>query len=94
MGQRTVKFSDFSSKEIAPDNSARIMLTYNEPGNTVAVIADASLEDEIVKLIEQHGKAQVRRGRRQGDQSQNGASADKPSVKSDPKVAEKVPTAA
>ena len=66
MGQRTVKFSDFSQSEIDDSNSARIMLTYNEPGNTVAVVADANLEDEVVKLIEQHGKAQVRRGRRQG----------------------------
>jgi hypothetical protein len=40
------------------------MLTYNEPGNTVAVVADAALDDEIVKQIEQAGKAQVRRGRR------------------------------
>jgi hypothetical protein len=67
MGQRTVKFSDFSDQEIEPENSARIMLTYNEPGNTVAVVADAALEDEIVQMIEQHGKAQVRRGRKQSD---------------------------
>jgi len=67
MGQRTVKFSDFSQAEINDANSARIMLTYNEPGNTVAVVADANLDDEVVKLIEQHGKAQVRRGRRQAE---------------------------
>ncbi len=64
MGQRTVKFSDFSESEITPESSVRIMLTYNEPGNTVAVVADASVDDEVVKTIEQAGKSQVRRGRR------------------------------
>jgi hypothetical protein len=67
MGQRTIKFSDFSSEEIDNGNSARIMLTYNEPGNTVAVMADAAVDDEVVKLIEQHGKVQVRRGRKQAE---------------------------
>ena len=64
MGQRTVKFSDFSQREITPDTSVKIMLTYNEPGNTVAVVADAAIDDEITQSIEQSGKAQVRRGRR------------------------------
>jgi hypothetical protein len=64
MGQRLIKFSDFSQLEITPETSARIMLTYNEPGNTVAVVADAALDDDVVKQIEQQGKAQVRRGRR------------------------------
>ena len=71
MGQRTVKFSDFTSTEIDNGNSARIMLTYNEPGNTVAVIADAALDDEVVQLIEQHGKAQVRRGRKQAAKTED-----------------------
>jgi len=65
MGQRTVKYSDFSDQEIAPDSGIRIMLTYNEPGNTSAVVADAAADDDIVILIEQVGKQQVRRGRKQ-----------------------------
>jgi len=65
MGQRTVKYSDFSDQEIAAEAGVRIMLTYNEPGNTSAVVADAAPDDEIVQLIEQVGKQQVRRGRKQ-----------------------------
>ena len=65
MGQRTVRFSDFTSTELDNGNSVRIMLTYNEPGNTVAVVADAALDDDIVRTIEEYGKAQVRRGRKQ-----------------------------
>jgi hypothetical protein len=64
MGERTVRYSDFSETEIASGGGARIMLTYNEPGNTVAVVADAALEDAIVSQIEQAGKAQARRGRK------------------------------
>ena len=64
MGQRTVKFSDFSDMEIGPSNGVRIMLTYHEPGNTVAVVADAAAEDDVVQAIEQAGKSQVRRGRK------------------------------
>jgi hypothetical protein len=67
MAQKTVKVSDFSGEEIADDGGARIMLTYNESGNTVAVVADATLNDEVVKLIEQAGTAQSRRGRRKQD---------------------------
>jgi len=65
MGQRTVKYSDFSDQEIASESGVRIMLTYNEPGNMSAVIADAAPDDEIVQLIERVGKQQVRRGRKQ-----------------------------
>lgn len=64
MGERTVKFSDFSDEEISDSSGARIMLTYNEPGNIVAVVADASVNDGIVQQIEQAGKAQTRRGRK------------------------------
>lgn len=64
MGLKTIKFSDFSQKEITEKNSVRIMLTYNEPGSKIAIVADASVKDEIVQLIETHGKQQARRGRR------------------------------
>lgn len=64
MAQKTVKVSDFSGEEIANGGGARIMLTYNEEGNTVAVVADAALNDGIVKEIEGAGQTQARRGRR------------------------------
>jgi hypothetical protein len=64
MAQKTVKVSDFSGEEIDGDGGARIMLTYNESGNTVAIVADATLNDDVVKAIEQAGTSQSRRGRR------------------------------
>jgi hypothetical protein len=64
VAQKTVRVSDFSGDELSEDSGARITLTYNEAGNTVAVVADATLNDEIVKTIEQAGTSQSRRGRR------------------------------
>jgi hypothetical protein len=68
MARKTIFVSDFSQKEIPDDKqSVQIVLRYAD-GRRGQVVADAHVDDDIVKEIARHGKQQARRGRRPKDQ--------------------------
>lgn len=64
MARKTIFVSDFSSKEIADDKqSATITVRYGD-GRRGVVVADAHVDDAVVKEIVKAGRQQARRGRR------------------------------
>jgi len=64
MARKTVFVSDFSGKEIADEKqSATLTIRYGD-GRRGVVIADAHVDDEVVKNIAKVGRQQARRGRR------------------------------
>lgn len=64
MARKTIFVSDFSQKEILDDKqSVQVVLRYAD-GRRGQVVADAHLDDEVVKQIARVGKQQARRGRR------------------------------
>ena len=64
MARKTIFVSDFSQKEIPDDKqSVQIVLRYAD-GRRGQIVADAHVEDEVVKQIAKVGKQQARRGRR------------------------------
>ena len=64
MARKTIFVSDFSQKEIPDDKqSVQIVLRYAD-GRRGQVVADAHVDDEVVKQIAKVGKQQARRGRR------------------------------
>ena len=64
MARKTIFVSDFSQKEIPDDKQAvQVVLRYAD-GRRGQVVADAHVDDDIVKQIAQRGKQQARRGRR------------------------------
>jgi hypothetical protein len=70
MARKTITVSDFSQKEIPDDKqSVQVMLRYAD-GRRGQVVADAHVDDDVVKQIARVGKQQARRGRRpKGDSS-------------------------
>lgn len=64
MARKTIFVSDFSQKEI-PDakQAVQVVLRYAD-GRRGQVVADAHVDDDIVKQIADRGKQQARRGRR------------------------------
>ena len=64
MARKTIFVSDFSQKEIPDDKqSVHIVLRYAD-GRRGQIVADAHVDDEVVKQIAKVGKQQARRGRR------------------------------
>ncbi|HYZ77524.1 MAG TPA: hypothetical protein VE596_09130 [Gaiellaceae bacterium] len=64
MARKTVLVSDFSQKEIPDDKqSVQVVLRYSDARRGQHV-ADAHVDDDIVKQIASVGKQQARRGRR------------------------------
>jgi hypothetical protein len=64
MARKTVFVSDFSSKEISDEKeSATITIRYGD-GRRGVIVADAHVDDAIVKEIAKAGRQQARRGRR------------------------------
>lgn len=64
MARKTVFISDFSAKEIDDDKqSATITIRFGD-GRRGVVVADAHVDDKIVKDITAAGRQQARRGRR------------------------------
>ncbi|HVV57933.1 MAG TPA: hypothetical protein VHC45_06180, partial [Gaiellaceae bacterium] len=69
MARKTIFVSDFSNKEIADEKqSATITVRYGD-GRRGIVVADAHVDDQIVKQIAQVGRSQSRRGRRPKSES-------------------------
>ena len=63
-GRKTIFVSDFSQKEIPDDKqSVQVVLRYAD-GRRGQIVADAHVDDEVVKQIAKVGKQQARRGRR------------------------------
>ena len=64
MARKTIFVSDFSQKEIPDDKqSVQVVLRYADARRGL-IVADAHVDDEVVKQIAQVGKQQARRGRR------------------------------
>ena len=64
MARKTIFVSDFSEKEIPDEKqSVQVVLRYAD-GRRGQVVADAHVDDEVVKQIARVGKQQARRGRR------------------------------
>jgi hypothetical protein len=64
MARKTITVSDFSQKEIPDDKqSVQVVLHYAD-GRRGQVVADAHVDDDVVKEIARVGKQQARRGRR------------------------------
>ena len=64
MARKTIFVSDFSQKAIPDDKqSVQVVLRYAD-GRRGQVVADAHVDDEVVKQIAKVGKQQARRGRR------------------------------
>jgi hypothetical protein len=64
VARKTIFVSDFSQKEIPDEKqSVQVVLRYAD-GRRGQVVADAHVDDEVVKQIARVGKQQARRGRR------------------------------
>ena len=64
MARKTIFVSDFSAKEIPDEKqSVQVVLRYAD-GRRGQVVADAHVDDDVVKQIARVGKQQARRGRR------------------------------
>lgn len=64
MARKTIFVSDFSQKEIPDDKqSVQVILRYAD-GRRGQIVADAHVDDDVVKQIARHGKQQARRGRK------------------------------
>ena len=64
MARKTIFVSDFSEKEIPDEKqSVQVVLRYAD-GRRGQVVADAHVDDDVVKQIARVGKQQARRGRR------------------------------
>ena len=64
MARKTIFVSDFLEKEIPDEKqSVQVVLRYAD-GRRGQVVADAHVDDEVVKQIARVGKQQARRGRR------------------------------
>ena len=64
MARRTIFVSDFSNKTIDDEKqSATITIKYGD-GRRGIIVADAHVDDAIVKEISNAGRQQARRGRR------------------------------
>ena len=64
MARKTIFVSDFSAKEIADDKqAAEITIKFND-GRRGQIVADAHVDDPIVKEISRVGRQQARRGRK------------------------------
>lgn len=74
MAKRTIIVSDFSGKEVADGDLVTIMIT-GKDGRIGVVVADADRGDEVVRLIQKHGRKQARRGRKPGIRANDAASS-------------------
>jgi hypothetical protein len=64
VARKTIFVSDFSRKEIPDEKqSVQVVLRYAD-GRRGQVVADAHVDDDVVKQIARVGKQQARRGRR------------------------------
>jgi hypothetical protein len=64
MARKTIFVSDFSQTEIPDDKqSVQVVLRYAD-GRRGQIVADAHVDDDVVKQIAKVGKQQARRGRR------------------------------
>jgi hypothetical protein len=64
VARKTIFVSDFSGKEIPDEKqSVQVVLRYAD-GRRGQVVADAHVDDEVVRQIARVGKQQARRGRR------------------------------
>jgi len=64
VARKTIFVSDFSRKEIPDEKqSVQVVLRYDD-GRRGQVVADAHVDDDVVKQIALVGKQQARRGRR------------------------------
>ena len=64
MARKTITVSDFSGKEIPdPKQSAQVTVRYAD-ARRGQIIADAHVDDDLVKQIAKSGRQQARRGRR------------------------------
>jgi hypothetical protein len=64
MARKTVFVSDFTAKEIADAKQAATITVKFGDGRRGVVVADAHVDDQIVKDIVKVGRTQARRGRR------------------------------
>jgi hypothetical protein len=64
MARKTITVSDFSGKEIVdPKESVQVVLRYAD-GRRGQVVADAHVDDDVVKQVAKSGQQQARRGRK------------------------------
>jgi hypothetical protein len=64
MARKTITVSDFSQKEIPdPKQSVQVVLRYGD-GRRGQIVADAHVDDDVVKQIAKYGQQQARRGRK------------------------------
>ena len=69
MARKTIFVSDFSQKEIPDEKqSVQVVLRYAD-GRRGQVVADAHVDDDVVKEIARLGRQQARRGRRPKERS-------------------------
>jgi hypothetical protein len=69
MARKTIFVSDFSNKEIADEKQSAIITVRYGDGRRGVVVADAHVDDPIIKQIAQVGRTQSRRGRRPKSES-------------------------
>jgi hypothetical protein len=64
MARKTIMVSDFSGKEIPdPKQSAQVVVRYGD-GRRGQIVADAHVDDDVVRQIAKSGQQQARRGRK------------------------------
>ena len=67
MARKTIFVSDFSDKAIDdPKQGVTVTLKYGD-GRKGVIVADAHVDDALVKQVERSGRQQARRGRRPKD---------------------------
>ena len=71
MARKTIFVSDFSSKEIADEKQAATITVKYGDGRRGVIVADAHIDDDIVRQIVAAGRQQARRGRRPKSESQS-----------------------
>ena len=64
MARKTVFVSDFSGKEIGDEKQSAVVSIRYGDGRRGIVIADAHVDDPIIKEIVKVGRQQARRGRK------------------------------
>jgi hypothetical protein len=64
MARKTITVSDFSGKEIPdPKQSVQVVLRYAD-ARRGQIVADAHIDDDVVRQIAKSGQQQARRGRK------------------------------
>jgi hypothetical protein len=64
VARKTIYVSDFSQKEISDEKKSVLVVLRYADARRGQIVADAHVDDEIIKQIASKGRQQARRGRK------------------------------